>query len=732
MAGIVGDAVLGRADVARTRERRRLTRLRRLVAVGALVAGWSVMRRVSGRALFPAVHLPHWVAGALPAFLIVLMLGVVMLAPLLGAGRSPHTMVRPGETAVGLEDLVGIDSIKAEVIRTINLFLAHQTFRRHHGRVGPTRRPLRGPPGDRQDLRGQGHGQGGQRAVPLRVRLRLPVDVLRADEPQDPLLLQGAAQVRPQGGRRHRVHRGDRRHRGLAGAVWAATGRPRACTGVVNELLVQLQSFDTPTRGQKFASAWIDLLNRYLPDGAKLHKPVTVPANVLVVGATNRKDDLDPALIRPGRFDRTIYFGLPGRKARADIVAYYLGKKAHGPDLDTQGAVDLVAGMTFGYSPAALERLMDESLVIALTHGRAAMNMSDVAEAKMLVELGVTDETIYSPDERERVATHEAGHATVAYFVGQTRQLDVLSIVKRRDSLGLLQHSDTEERFTKSSEEMHALLQIAMGGMVAEEHWFEEVSTGPASDLAAATSIGAQMIGACGMGNSLISVAAAGNGYLAGSLVDKVLGDKDARRELDTLLMKSCDGAKSIVTAHPEVVEALRDARARARRAGGRGDRRRDRGGSRARAGCGRHHEPPGLATGAPGAERFGHHRRPRGLIGGPGWGSVAPVRPLWARENGGGDGRSGVERCPAARHPSYACCWSPPASSPSWRSAPGAPPRRPARPAPCRRRPRPAARWPPRWSAASRPSSSRPTATTASTCRRCRPLRAARCPCRW
>jgi ATP-dependent Zn protease len=99
-----------------------------------------------------------------------------------------------------------------------------------------------------------------------------------------------------------------------------------------------------------------------------------------------------------------------------------------------------------------------------------------------------------------------------------------------------------------------------MGGMVAEEHWFDEVSTGPASDLAAATVMGAQMIGACGMGNSLISVAAAGNGFLEGSLVDKVLGDKDARAELDNLLMGSCDAAKSIVETHPEVVEALRDA----------------------------------------------------------------------------------------------------------------------------------------------------------------------------
>ena len=301
---------------------------------------------------------------------------------------------------------------------------------------------------------------------------------------------------------------------------------------------------------------------------------------MLVVGATNRKDDLDPALIRPGRFDRTIYFGLPGRRARADIIAYYLGKKAHGADLDEHGAVDIVAGMTFGYSPAALERLMDESLVIALTHGRSAMTMSDVAEAKMLVELGVTDETIYTPDERDRVATHEAGHATVAYFVGQTRQLDVLSIVKRRDSLGLLQHSDTEERFTKSSEELHALLQIAMGGMVAEEHWFDEVSTGPASDLAAATAIGAQMIGACGMGTSLISVAAAGNGYLEGSLVDKVLGDKRgpgrARRAADGSLRRGQGHRR-----HPP--RGGRGAARRAARAGRAGrlrDHRRDRGGA--------------------------------------------------------------------------------------------------------------------------------------------------------
>jgi ATP-dependent Zn protease len=559
VSGIVGDAILGRADVSRARERRRITRLRRLVAVSALILGWVVIRTMNGKGVFPALHLPHGLGAALPIILIVLMLGAVMAAPFLGAGRSPHMLIRPGETEVGLEDLVGIDSIKAEVVRSINLFLAHQTFRDTMG--GTARRGVlfEGPPGTGKTFVAKAMAK--EANVPFLFVSASAFQSMYYGQTNRKIrsfFKQLRKHARAEGGAIGFIEEIDAigaSRRGLGGS-----GSTEGVTGVVNELLVQLQSFDTPSRGQRFASAWIDLLNRYLPDGAKLRKPAVVPANVLVVGATNRKDDLDPALIRPGRFDRTIYFGLPGRRARGDIIAYYLGKKAHTADLDEHGAVDVVAGMTFGYSPAALERLMDESLVIALTHGRSAMTMADVAEAKMLVELGVTDETIYTPDERDRVATHEAGHATVAYFVGQTRQLDVLSIVKRRDSLGLLQHSDTEERFTKSSEELHALLQIAMGGMVAEEHWFDEVSTGPASDLAAATVIGAQMIGACGMGNSLISVAAAGNGFLEGGLVDKVLGDKDARAELDNLLMGSCDVAKSIVETHPEVVEALRDA----------------------------------------------------------------------------------------------------------------------------------------------------------------------------
>ncbi|HUC05878.1 MAG TPA: AAA family ATPase, partial [Acidimicrobiales bacterium] len=517
-----------------------------------------VIRTATGHGILPTVHIPSSMVPMIPMMALILLLGVVLVAPFLGAGRSPHTLVRPGEMTVGLNDVVGIDGIKAEVVRSINLFLSHQTFRDAMG--GSARRGIlfEGPPGTGKTFV----------AKAMAKEAHVPFLFVSASAFQSMYYGQTNRKVRSffkalrkyartEGGAIGFIEEIDAigaSRRGLG------NGTSEGITGVVNELLVQLQSFDSPTRSERFRNAWIDIINRYLPAGRRLRKPPVIPANVLVVGATNRKDDLDPALIRPGRFDRSIYFGLPGRKARADILAYYLGKKAHAEDLDGHAAVDAVAGMTFGYSPAALERLMDEALVVALTHNRSAMTYGDVCEAKMVVELGVTDPTLYTSNERLRVATHEAGHAAVAYFVGQSRQLDLLSIVKRRDSLGLLQHSDTEERFTQSREELNALLQISLGGMVAEEHWFDDVSTGPASDLAAATTIGAQMIGACGMGNSLISVAAAGGGVLGGGIVDKVLADKDARAELDALLQSSCESSRKIVAEHPEVVEALRDA----------------------------------------------------------------------------------------------------------------------------------------------------------------------------
>ena len=147
MVGAVGDSILVNADVAKAQGRRHEKRLRRILVVCVIVLAWLVYRLISGQGMFPSVSFPSGADRWLPAVAIILLLAAVMLGPMPGAGRSPHILIRPGETEVGLEDVVGIDGIKAEVVRSVNLFLSHQTFRDSMG--GSARRGVlfEGPPG---------------------------------------------------------------------------------------------------------------------------------------------------------------------------------------------------------------------------------------------------------------------------------------------------------------------------------------------------------------------------------------------------------------------------------------------------------------------------------------------------------------------------------------------------------------------------------------------------------
>ena len=118
--------------------------------------------------------------------------------------------------------------------------------------------------------------------------------------------------------------------------------------------------------------------------------------------------------------------------------------------------------MTMGYSPVMIEHLLDEALVWALKRGGDGLSWMDIQQAKMTEELGLTEQVTYTEAERRTIATHEAGHATVAHLVGAGRKLEVLSIIKRKDALGLLAHSDVEERFTKTRSEIEAGIDIAV------------------------------------------------------------------------------------------------------------------------------------------------------------------------------------------------------------------------------------------------------------------------------
>ena len=344
----------------------------------------------------------------------------------------------------------------------------------------------------------------------------------------------------------------------IGGARGSGSGQGEGIPGVVNELLIQLQSFEQTPWSLRMRGKGIEMINAWLPEDRRLRKPTHTPANILVIGATNRASDLDPALVRPGRFDRNIYFGLPGRAGRRDIFDYYLDKKAHEPELDREARRQTLAAMTAGYSPVMIEHLLDEALVWALRRGANRLSWDDLQHAKMTEEIGLAQPVEYTEAERRTIATHEAGHATVAWLVGKSRTLEVLTIVKRRDALGLLSHSETEERFTKTQTEVRAMIDIAFGGMVAEELFFGESSTGVASDLQSATLNACQMIGLLGMGSSLISVGAIES--MGGGIVGKVLADDAGRAEVEALLSDSKASVTRMLDEHRRVVEGLRDA----------------------------------------------------------------------------------------------------------------------------------------------------------------------------
>jgi ATP-dependent Zn protease len=188
------------------------------------------------------------------------------------------------------------------------------------------------------------------------------------------------------------------------------------------------------------------------------------------------------------------------------------------------------------------------------------MTFSDVMEAKFTEEVGSKQTTAYTDTDRDAVATHEAGHATVAYFLGKGRRLEILSIIKRRGSLGLLAHSDPEERLTRTKSEMEAGIAIALGGLVAEEICIGESGTGPGGDLATATSLAAQMVGSFGMAGSLVSYEAVADGPLSTSnLVGKVLANAETKQKLEDILETQRERVRVVLEENRDVHAALRD-----------------------------------------------------------------------------------------------------------------------------------------------------------------------------
>jgi len=224
---------------------------------------------------------------------------------------------------------------------------------------------------------------------------------------------------------------------------------------------------------------------------------------VIVIAATNRPDVLDPALLRPGRFDRHITIDRPSKKGRLGIL------KVHTRQVPLDDDVDLekIAGSTIGFSGAELKNLVNEAALYASRRDSNRVKTEDFESARDRVLMGVVREDTLNEEERKFTAYHEAGHALIAWLLPELDPLHKVTIVPRGRALGVTQLMPNEERFNVGERKLHSQLAMMLGGRAAEKLVFDEYSAGAEDDLKKATSLSRRMVAHWGMSEKIGPVA---------------------------------------------------------------------------------------------------------------------------------------------------------------------------------------------------------------------------------
>ncbi|MDR3130324.1 MAG: ATP-dependent zinc metalloprotease FtsH [Treponema sp.] len=236
-------------------------------------------------------------------------------------------------------------------------------------------------------------------------------------------------------------------------------------------------------------------------------------SGLIILAATNRPDVLDPALLRPGRFDRQVLVDRPDLKGREEIL------KIHSKGVKLSRAVDLsvTARITSGFSGADLANIVNEAALLAVRAGRKQVEQRDFDEAIEKTVAGLQKKTrVLKPEERKLTAYHEAGHALVAAFTPKADPVQKISIIPRGFALGYTLQMPVEDRYTVTQSDLLGKIDILLGGRIAEEMISGEFSTGAASDLTKATDIARKMITDYGMSERFRHVALTSRGMGAG------------------------------------------------------------------------------------------------------------------------------------------------------------------------------------------------------------------------
>ncbi|MGE3738068.1 MAG: ATP-dependent zinc metalloprotease FtsH [Geminicoccaceae bacterium] len=447
------------------------------------------------------------------------------LGGLMSVGRSRAKIYVETQTKVSFADVAGVDEAKAELVEVVE-FLKNP---KEYGMLG-ARMPkgilLVGPPGTGKTMLAK--AVAGEAGVPFFsisgsefIEMFVGVGAARVRD-----LFEQARKAKPA-----IIFIDELDALGRARGAFAQAGGHDEREQTLNQLLTELDGFD-PSEG------------------------------VVLLGATNRPEILDPALLRAGRFDRQVLVDRPDRRGREQILAVHARKVKLGGDVD----LEQVASMTTGFTGADLANLINEAALLATRRKATSVAMTDFTHAIERMVAGLEKRNrILNPKEREIVAHHELGHALVGIAIGGNDAVHKVSIIPRGvGALGYTIQRPTEDRYLMTREELEAKIEVILGGRAAEKLIYDHYSTGAADDLVRATDIARSIVARYGMDEKLGPVAydverspflqpLPGQGYMERRF------SEDTAREIDlavrTLIDRAFAAALALLTANRDLLE---------------------------------------------------------------------------------------------------------------------------------------------------------------------------------
>ncbi len=443
-----------------------------------------------------------------------------------GFGRSTARRVQPGgQDRVTFDDVAGIDDAEDELVEVVDFLKNPQRYTKLGARV-PHGVLLYGPPGTGKTLLA--------RAVAGEANAAF--FSASASEFVEAIVGVGASRVRDLFKQAKEaapaivfVDELDAIGRSRSGNVGGLSGGNDEREQTLNQILTEMDGFEPGT-------------------------------NVIVLGATNRPEILDPALLRPGRFDRRIAVNPPDRPGRVQILKIHSRGVPLAPDVD----LDRIAASIPGSTGADIALLVNEAALFAARRSHTKVEQSDFTDSIEKILLGAERQVVMTDADRRRTAYHESGHALVGMLTPGADPVRKISIIPRGQALGVTLSTPDSDRYNYRREELEAQIKVALGGRAAEEVVFDDLSTGAESDIQNLTQVARGMVGRWGMSDAVGPIAVT-DGRQGGPLLPGVMPASEPTQELvDQEVRRIVEEAErdviNLLQEHREQLDALANA----------------------------------------------------------------------------------------------------------------------------------------------------------------------------